>query len=189
MLSIILPIFCHFCFPFWTKGPFLQVDFLSRHCCEWMRAGRTTVDRNQSDLSLKSCSPPETPLTPPLFLLFILKCFFPICATPVLPLSSQLATKAFLAFHIASKQKQIHSWPGRGKKKILQGETFVIPICSSWSVHLAHLEVIRVCFKEQSTTILWRGGSMVNPQKRHLQRCFRVVKQDIGKREKKIDPV
>lgn len=56
--------------------------------------GGTNVDRNQSDLSLKSCSPREAPMTPPLFLVFILKCVFPICATPVL-LSSQVATKHF----------------------------------------------------------------------------------------------
>lgn len=96
MLSIILPIFCHSCFPFWTKGPFFQVNFLPRCCCEWMRAGGTNVDRNQSDLSLKSCSPREAPMTPPLFLVFILKCVFPICATPVL-LSSQVATKHFFS--------------------------------------------------------------------------------------------
>lgn len=65
----------------------------------WVNDSRrgTSVDRNQSNLSPKSCSTWETPMTPPLF---ILKCVFPICATPVLPLSAQVATKHFFCLFV-----------------------------------------------------------------------------------------
>lgn len=103
----------------------------------WVNESRGNMhgERNQSNLSLKSCSPREATMTPPLFPRFTLTCFLsPICATPVFPLFSQVCTQHIFLYSFASKPQLIHWWPSTSKKQISQRKAFVNAIFSSWSV-------------------------------------------------------